>query len=872
MPAADKEIVEQLKRMNESLSILNENTKNISKEDKGTETQTADMSRLMKAVAERDKKALEAKQAEKSLKDKRKSSFFGDRTGEVESKLKVPELDTKTGPGGLLGAVTSTIGKILDGQSIAPTGAAIMSKFGSLIDSILKAVNPFRIAGKLVNALSTVIEGIFNLKIPFLGKLSETFIGKITGFFTRGINWFLEFIGKDIFTAVLKGFDLLTLPALIWGFVRNYVKEAIGNNKFGLAIFSLVDNMLQPINNFFDHLFNVIKDAFTGNYKDIPTQLKKMIGDTLDFAYGYLINPFKQLYEVLPDSVKKNPIVSEVTSFIASSIDYISKSFSEILNPIEASLKELYDYILIPFTSLKNIVKDVMSGSFTDIGKNIADILSWIAKTSAKMFFGGIKLLGEGLWLALKGLFDVVIKLPFELGFKLGTAIDDYVDKNGGWLPTITTLLQHLGQVIIGVVTQIMKNLIGMLPDFVPGKSGLISKIDKFQNDIADGQQQSSITTATPAGNQSKQTQSATKPKISKQTQSATKPKISNQPSNSKTTNDSTNQPQTIGPAAPTSSSSDTANPAVSVVADGTKRTYTMTDGTQEVREGGTRAWRNNNPGNIRWLGNGDYAKSLGAIGHDNGPDGTMAVFPTIEAGEAAQRALLFQSKKFKNLTLSEAVAKYAPPDDNNPTALYQANALKAVGGEDKKLSEYSPAQQEQIMSAMTKQEGGFQYGKINIISKTGQRIASPSEVKGTVANYGNLPSQATYVQPTTGTADTAPGPEKTFQQVEAENQLAQDTGKESFADQLKQAINKTHALKQVVHRKAYDTSLNSNLTVSGDIKNPSTNVEAKDTDSVSKQQLEATRSIAQQSQAANWDLDTAPYDVDLVKLNLGEI
>ena len=225
-----------------------------------------------------------------------------------------------------------------------------------------------------------------------------------------------------------------------------------------------------------------------------------------------------------------------------------------------------------------------------------------------------------------------------------------------------------------------------------------------------------------------------------------------------------------------------------------------------------------------------------------------------------------------KNLTLSEAVAKYAPPEDNNPTALYQANALKAVGGEDKKLSEYSPAQQEQIMSAMTKQEGGFQYGKINIISKTGQRIASPSEVKGTVANYGNLPSQATYVQPTTGTADTAPGPEKTFQQVEAENQLAQDTGKESFADQLKQAINKTHALKQVVHRKAYDTSLNSNLTVSGDIKNPSTNVEAKDTDSVSKQQLEATRSIAQQSQAANWDLDTAPYDVDLVKLNLGEI
>ena len=80
-----------------------------------------------------------------------------------------------------------------------------------------------------------------------------------------------------------------------------------------------------------------------------------------------------------------------------------------------------------------------------------------------------------------------------------------------------------------------------------------------------------------------------------------------------------------------------------------------------EVRVGGSRAWRNNNPGN---LVRGPFAQGHGAIGSD----ARFAVFPDEETGMDALVALL-QTNTYQNLTIREAMNHYAPPSENDTNA-----------------------------------------------------------------------------------------------------------------------------------------------------------------------------------------------------------
>ena len=83
------------------------------------------------------------------------------------------------------------------------------------------------------------------------------------------------------------------------------------------------------------------------------------------------------------------------------------------------------------------------------------------------------------------------------------------------------------------------------------------------------------------------------------------------------------------------------------------------------------RAWINNNPGNIVA---GKVANNLGAIGNNNG----FAVFPDEATGRAAVNSLL-QTSAYQNCTIDDAVAKYAPGNENN-VALNQRN-IRLIGG-----------------------------------------------------------------------------------------------------------------------------------------------------------------------------------------------
>ena len=85
----------------------------------------------------------------------------------------------------------------------------------------------------------------------------------------------------------------------------------------------------------------------------------------------------------------------------------------------------------------------------------------------------------------------------------------------------------------------------------------------------------------------------------------------------------------------------------------------------------GSRNWRNNNPGNLEYNSS---TMGMGAIGSD----GRFAIFPSLEAGKKAQGKLLFEGKNYKDLTLSSAISRYAPPSENN-TAAYQQSVLNSV-------------------------------------------------------------------------------------------------------------------------------------------------------------------------------------------------
>jgi len=129
-----------------------------------------------------------------------------------------------------------------------------------------------------------------------------------------------------------------------------------------------------------------------------------------------------------------------------------------------------------------------------------------------------------------------------------------------------------------------------------------------------------------------------------------------------------------------------------------------------EIREGGDLNWRNNNPGNIRY---GDYAKSMGAIGENKG----FAIFPTMEMGRKAADKLL-QGSSYKDLTIAQAIARWAPRADNNNPELYAATISKMTGlNPNRKYVDLNSTEKGKFLDAMYRIEGG----------KSGRVIKSPS-------------------------------------------------------------------------------------------------------------------------------------------------
>lgn len=134
--------------------------------------------------------------------------------------------------------------------------------------------------------------------------------------------------------------------------------------------------------------------------------------------------------------------------------------------------------------------------------------------------------------------------------------------------------------------------------------------------------------------------------------------------------------------------------------ADGRATVYRTPDGKLVKREGGTLAWRNNNPGNIRMT---EWARANGAIGV--GPGG-FAIFPTPEVGRQAISNLLRDGKNYRNNTIEGAISRYAPPSEND-TASYIKFVTNKLGlPANTKMNTLTDNQRAVIVEAIMKKEG----------------------------------------------------------------------------------------------------------------------------------------------------------------------
>jgi hypothetical protein len=117
-----------------------------------------------------------------------------------------------------------------------------------------------------------------------------------------------------------------------------------------------------------------------------------------------------------------------------------------------------------------------------------------------------------------------------------------------------------------------------------------------------------------------------------------------------------------------------------------------------EVRTGGDRNWRNNNPGNIEY---GPFAQKMGAVGSD----GRFAIFPNEEMGRKAADALL-KGSAYANLNIKDAINKWAPPSENDTNAY--VNAFKQAGLDPtKRYADLSPQDQQKFLDIQKRVEGG---------------------------------------------------------------------------------------------------------------------------------------------------------------------
>ena len=141
----------------------------------------------------------------------------------------------------------------------------------------------------------------------------------------------------------------------------------------------------------------------------------------------------------------------------------------------------------------------------------------------------------------------------------------------------------------------------------------------------------------------------------------------------------------------------------------GTTRMFVGNDGNIYEASGGSRAWRNNNPGNLEY---GNFARNNGAIG----TDGRFAIFPDIATGFNAMAGLL-STNVYQSLTIEGAINRYAPPSENNVENYLKSIERQTGFVRSTPMNQLSKDNLLRLAKAMAKHEGNIA-GKKRLVSK----------------------------------------------------------------------------------------------------------------------------------------------------------
>lgn len=148
--------------------------------------------------------------------------------------------------------------------------------------------------------------------------------------------------------------------------------------------------------------------------------------------------------------------------------------------------------------------------------------------------------------------------------------------------------------------------------------------------------------------------------------------------------------------------------------------------GKKWIVEGGTRTWRNQNPGNL----------VMGKVSLRNNPIGKaggFAVFPDYETGHKALIDLLLN--EFGTWNLIKLMQRYAPPNENN-TKKYIAFIKKKTGIDELILiKDYSKDGFQKLWKAIEQMEG-WKKGTIKEYSAKGRITKVVKNKKGKILKY----------------------------------------------------------------------------------------------------------------------------------------
>lgn len=159
-----------------------------------------------------------------------------------------------------------------------------------------------------------------------------------------------------------------------------------------------------------------------------------------------------------------------------------------------------------------------------------------------------------------------------------------------------------------------------------------------------------------------------------------------------------------------------------------------MQDGSVVKRSEGTVAWRCNNPGNLKF---GPFAKQYGAISHDHGGH---AVFPNLEMGTYAHSQLLFSpDSRYYNLTLIDAIKRYAPESDGNNPWAYQRYITNKTGVGPSRLLRTLNAEEREGMLACMRLFEGYKVGVISVYPEDFQQEELADENTETDEDVGPI-------------------------------------------------------------------------------------------------------------------------------------